>query len=436
MNYFDSISQEKLSQLIAETKNSLFLSLPFLHQEMAEAIKQLSNKNRPDGKKVDIQILIDFDAQTIRQGYGELEPVQELLNKSFNIKSMDNNRISFIISDEIGYYLFMESRSLIPADKSTINAVKLDSVSMVRLKHYFFPSTNQEELEDELSNAIIEESQQLENAEEIMDNEKAPAKEITREEFENVTDNITTNPPIHPDYERRVKIYANKFQYVEFRFQGQNFNSQTIKIPPKALPYRNEELRDKLITKLKVFEDIENTDTYKSFHEIEQEKREIAVRFLNTIKCRNSRNVIKIKDKQAFVDEVNNLSNKLDTIKKDMYKGMRDELKKAKTELQKTLKSFLIENPTDDMERMGKENYSLMAADLSESIIGKINFPEPSQMIKNFELQTYFSDITYEDLSDPELLNEFKEKGLINEEDENNLADFSKGIKYSQDQLE
>jgi hypothetical protein len=349
---------------------------------------------------------------------------------------MDDNRISFIISDEIGYYLFMESRSLIPADKSTINAVKLDSVSMVRLKHYFFPSTNQEELKDELSNAIIEESQQLENAEEIMDNEKAPAKEITREEFKNVTDDIKTNPPIHPDYERRVKIYANKFQYVEFRFQGQNFNSQTIKIPPKALPYRNEELRDKLITKLKVFEDIENTDTYKSFHEIEQEKREIAVRFLNTIKCRNSRNVIKIKDKQAFVDEVNNLSNKLDTIKKDMYKGMRDELKKAKTELQKTLKSFLIENPTDDMERMGKENYSLMAADLSESIIGKINFPEPSQMIKNFELQTYFSDITYEDLSDPELLNEFKEKGLINEEDENNLADFSKGIKYSESHSE
>ena len=96
MNYFESISQEKLSQLIAKTKESLFLSLPFLHQEMAEAIKQLSNKNRSDGKKIDIQILIDFDAQTIRQGYGELEPVRELINKNFNIKSMDDNRISLL----------------------------------------------------------------------------------------------------------------------------------------------------------------------------------------------------------------------------------------------------------------------------------------------------------------------------------------------------
>ena len=57
-------------------------------------------------------------------------------------------------------------------------------------------------------------------------------------------------------------------------------------------------------------------------------------------------------------------------------------------------------------------------------------------MIKNFELRKYFSDITYEDLSDPELLNEFKERGLIDEEDENNLADFSKGIKYSEGQFE
>ena len=436
MNYFESISQEKLSQLIAKTKESLFLSLPFLHQEMAEAIKQLSNKNRSDGKKIDIQILIDFDAQTIRQGYGELEPVRELINKNFNIKSMDDNRISFIISDELGYYLFMESRSLIPADKSTINAVKIDSVSIVRLKHYFFPSTNQEELKDELSDAIIEESQQLENAEQIMQKEKAPAKEITREKFENVTADIESNPPIRPDYERRVKIYANKFQYVEFRFIGQNFKSQTINIPPKAMPYRNKELRDKLITKLKVFKNIEDKDTYKPFREIEQKKKEIAEQYLNTIKCRNSRNVIKMKDKQAFVKAVNDLSSELHTVKKNMYKGMLEELKNAKAELQKTLKLFLIENPTDDMISIGKDNYSSMAENLSESIIGKINFPEPSQMIKNFKLQTYYSDITYEDLSDPELLNEFKEKGLIDEEDENNLADFSKGIKYSEGQSE
>ncbi len=39
-------------------------------------------------------------------------------------------------------------------------------------------------------------------------------------------------------------------------------------------------------------------------------------------------------------------------------------------------------------------------------------------------------------MSDPELLKEFKEKGLIDEEDENNLADFFKGIKDSEGQSE
>ena len=80
-----------------------------------------------------------------------------MIEGSFDVKSLKDNRISFIISDDIGYYLFIESRSLIPADKETINATKIDPVSIVRLKHYFFPDVKVLNIQDELADAIIEE---------------------------------------------------------------------------------------------------------------------------------------------------------------------------------------------------------------------------------------------------------------------------------------
>jgi len=38
------------------------------------------------------------------------------------------------------------------------------------------------------------------------------------------------------------------------------------------------------------------------------------------------------------------------------------------------------------------------------------------------------NDITYEDLSNEKLINELKSKGLIDDSDISNLADFGKGI--------
>jgi len=437
MNYFESISQEKLSQLIAKTDNSLFLSLPFLHREMTDAIKQLSNKKRPDGKKINIQILIDFDAQTIRQGYGELGPVRELINENFNIKSMDDNRISFIISDDIGYYLFMESRSLIPADKSTINAVKIDSVSIVRLKHYFFPSTKQEELKDELSDAIIEESQQLENAEQIMQKEKAPAKEITREKFENVTADIESNPPIRPDYERRVKIYATRFQYVELQLKGGGFKQHEIKLPDKLLPHSNEELKRRLQARLKLFDQLKKTDAYKHFKEIEKKKEDMAKRYLTQLKCRPNQRILRKEEKEYLQKEIEQLNTKLNEVIQELYGEMINDIKYVKEELKETLYDFMLNNPTREMINLGEENKELMARDRAARIIDSFKMPDPySQWLKNLRIEAYYSDITYEDLGREELLEELYEKGLIDEEDENNLADFSKGIKYSEGQSE
>ena len=149
MEYFKSFTHSNLSDLIKGTKKNLFLCLPSIHKELADAILSLSNLFRNAENEPSIHLLIDFDAQTFRQGYGDYKSVDNLIQHDIELKTLNDNRISFIISDDIGYYLFIESRSLIPADKVTINAIKIDPVSKVRLKKYFFGSAININIEDE-----------------------------------------------------------------------------------------------------------------------------------------------------------------------------------------------------------------------------------------------------------------------------------------------
>ncbi len=131
MKYFESLTQNDLANIIKSTKKELFVSMPLFHREIADAILSIHRANE---KKIGIHILVDFDAQTFRQGYGEFNSIELLIKEGVEIKTLKDNRISFIIVYDKGYYLFIESRSLIPADKETINAVRADPMSIVRLK--------------------------------------------------------------------------------------------------------------------------------------------------------------------------------------------------------------------------------------------------------------------------------------------------------------
>lgn len=436
MNYFQSFSQDSLNQMISNVQSCLYLSLPFLHDEMAENIRKLSLKNNAVIEKVDIHLLVDFDAQTIRQGYGSFEAVRQLLPLNIELKNLSDNRVSFIIADDIGYFLFIESRSLIPADKATINAVRIDPVTMTRLKLYFFPSIDEKEMQNELSNAIIEESKQLDHAEDIIQQDRSQAKEISEEDYQAVKTDLKNNPPIHPDYKRKVNIYATRFQYVEVRFKGKSFQQCWLTLPDNLLPYQDNGLRQKLQTKLKLFEGLKETQAYKEYLKIRDEEKRMLEKYTISLNCRPNQKILKKEDKENFKEEIVALNSQLKKIGKNLYGAMLNEIKNTEKELKSTLYNFWKNNPTEDMRNMGEENMDLMARDKADRAVKSIEFPEPQKRwIKNLKIEVYYSDITYEDLGNAELLKELKEKELIDQADETNLADFSKGIKYEEGQL-
>lgn len=424
MGYFEKITQDSLCKIIEATVHELYLCLPSIHAEITNSILKLKESK----DQVGINLIFDFDPQTIRQGYGEFNPISKLFG-NINIKELPDNRISFIISDSIGYFLFIESRSIVPANKQTLNAIKIDPISKIRIKHHFFSSDIHLDIQDEIANAIIEEGRIIEKAKDDFQkgNSLTPIA-ITAERYDYVKQNIELNPPLKPDFKRVVEYYSNKYQYVELNYHGQNIQYTAISIPPKILPYKNEEIKKKFKTKFKLFENIDESEFFKQFKEIEINKKEICESFLTPLRCRPNKSVLKKTEKNKFLKEVENLKDKLEKSKKNLYSAMLEEIKKSKQFLKENLYAFLMDNPTDDMKKMGVQNYKVIADNISSTLVDKLPLPDPIKIINNFNVKVIFSDLTYEDLKDNELIKELTEKKILEGDEIWPLADFGKGV--------
>jgi len=235
MDYIKSFTEEDLCNLIQDTKESLYICLPLLQPAVFKTINEMHSNH---AGKISIHIGIDFSPESFRQGYGEIKSYKNVVTNEFDIRHLKDNRISFIISDVIGYFLFFESRYFIPADKPTFNALSIDPISIIRLKQHFFQSYNSKsDYANEIANSFIEESERLKIiAVEFNNPLIIKPKEINAELCNSIVIDLEKNPPLKPDYQRIVDYYSNKLQYVRLEFNGANLKSKKIELPANALP--------------------------------------------------------------------------------------------------------------------------------------------------------------------------------------------------------
>lgn len=437
MEYFKSLTTKSLIEFIGETQKCLYVCLPSLHADLSKAIVNLNSVHNVIGNKVDIKVLIDFDAQTFRQGYGDFNEVEQFARTKFDIKSLTDNRISFIISDDKGYYLFVESRSLIPAEKSTINAVKIDAVSIVRLKRYFFGKSDEKDYENELANAIVAESKKLADSEELIPEMVAPVIDIAEEQLKLVKEDLRNNPPLNPNYKRIVDFYSGKFQYVRLKFIGANLQQRKIELPPDALPLMDASLKAKLETKLNLFDKDDTELQFESLQEFKAKLNTVREKYLKKVKSREE-SLLAIGEKTKFESELDALRNTIGQLKSDSIEVIASHMELLQESLERDLLEFLEANPKVlyrgfkepsifDEDKMLKSAQSKA----KRIVYGMVKWPEPEELVEKFDINVKYSDITYEDLRNKDYIVELKEIGLITEADEKKLADFSRGIALS-----
>ena len=228
-----------------------------------------------------------------------------------------------------------------------------------------------------------------------------------------------------------MEFYSNKFQYAELHFEGQNIKSIKVDIPPNILPYNSVELRNKLITKLKLFENIDDNQSYLLFEEIVRMKKSISKKYLTPLRCKKNHSILLKERKGDFNSEVNLLHEKVDSIRKEIYGTLVAEIDLSKEKLSKTLYDFLLSNPTDDMKFFGAPNHPRMAKSISDALVNNLKIPDIAVLLRNLKVEIQFSDITYEDLRNEELLNELKEKELINEADVHEITKFGSVVEVA-----
>ena len=106
-------------------------------QEVFEHVtKTFPELLHPNSNEISIKVLIDNSEESIRNGFGEVAGIEKLIKNKIEIFQSDGNLISFIISDDIGYFLFPQSKIFLEKAKGT-NAFKLDPVTIQLLVQNF-----------------------------------------------------------------------------------------------------------------------------------------------------------------------------------------------------------------------------------------------------------------------------------------------------------
>lgn len=421
MDYLKLITYNEITSLALDAKDELIISMPNLFDDLCETICECAKRVN------DVRVIVDNSEESYRNGYGEIKGIAKLKKNGITVYNLKGNLVSFIISDNKGYYLFPHSR-IFSAEKDLLyNAVRIDPLSIVILKSKFFNSIDQRqkyEIKEEImacGDEFLHELADMVENDEITEGIKI--NELKTSEIEAVNEQLLLNPPGNPDLKRQIQVYTTKVQFAEFIFDGANIISTEVKIPPGALPFKNAEIKKKLKTKMKIFD---NPDAALNMYDFAKFRREIdglRREYLIPISSRKGKSVIKRENKPVFMQEMDRLATMLKELNNELLLIIDFEIEKSKKTIEKELRDFYSSNIPDHLlSRKGKELEESIRRE-AEKTLNAIEFPFAGEMIKNMKLHSHFYDLTVEDFRDSELLMEFAKKGIIRERDYNNIKD-------------
>ncbi len=135
------IGFNELCDIIEKTRNKLIISLPNIDEALAYSIVDFKAKNRLN----DVKVITDNSEENFRNGFGEIKAIENLKENGIALYELQKNMVSFIISDNMGYYLFPQSKIFAGDENLLSNAVRINSLDLINIKNYFFPPKTEEE---------------------------------------------------------------------------------------------------------------------------------------------------------------------------------------------------------------------------------------------------------------------------------------------------
>jgi len=413
MKLIYTLSSQDIHNLIRTANKRIYISLPSIDEKLADSLVNLGVSNIT-------QLVIDNSEESIRNGFGEQSGIDRLMASNFAIHQSDGNMISFIIVDQNGFFIFPQSK-IFQDEPQGPNAYKLDPVTIQLLIQNYFKS----EISPYESGLLDPEAVETAN----MYFEKV-LQEIRQNGFDNITfpldktkyeeirQSLLANPPLSPDLQRQINTYTAKIQFVELKFKGGNLENRIAQLPKKAIPINSEELRNLLLTRIKMFHDISDHPEYKSFQSFKEKIDTLRLQYLIPITCRPGKNIVKMEDKIAFLEELKSLKTESKVVTSSLTSLLDIGQLNTKDLLRKELQAFFKINEPSEVKNFQTKDYKEKKInDIIDKIVASAKFSPIDQLIKRITLEEHFYDLTWNDFKDEELHHEFLEKGIMGKDE-------------------
>jgi hypothetical protein len=410
-----SFDYASLIELFQRAEQRVCLVVPGVFDEVAEALAKRKANGIPQ-----MQVLTDVSEDNVRNGFGSISAIETLRAAGVDVYECSDNLVSFVICDDIGYWLFPQSR-IFRFEKAGTNAVSIDPISQMRLLHQFFPdipsAPNKVGADD-----IVDVLKKL--SEQVFDDISRPPPDfgstvcvLNEGKLKDTKICLEKNPPLHPDLKRQINTYSAQVQFVELTFEGANIHAAKVKIPSEALPFFDEGLKNQLETRMRLFENLEADERFKSFLNIKEQIENIRREFLVPITSRE-KSILRIDKKGEFNKRIEVVVALIKEVNRNLPEFMESLMLDSKDRIQHELVDFLKRNPPENISAIGDERLKeRKIQDVSSRILALIRYPEPEKLLNNISIKKHFYDVPVEDFRDEDFLRELEEKGVMAEND-------------------
>ncbi|MBL0056264.1 MAG: hypothetical protein IPP31_08715 [Chitinophagaceae bacterium] len=330
---------------INAAESSIYVVLPGIEEELAELLICIQKE-----KAVLINVCIDNSEDAIRNGYGDAAGIEKLVQNHIVVKEAKGNRISFIIVDDSGYFIFPESR-IFTADPIGPNAYEIDAYNMLRLISYYFPpasSAEEERFSEYFDKSVDLHKKWLGNlSEELSNGSPHVTEDFDTERFKNIQMALKNDPPIEPDLQRKIKTYNARVQLAELRFGGGRIQNMLVEFPKKGLPIQDKQLKELLQSRIKLINNDDFLKENESIKTLQARVEKLRKDFLIPLTCREGKSILKKEQKTGFQKEVIEIDAKIQEVNQSLPGIVIKAMAETKQLVKSNLQSFFASYPTD-----------------------------------------------------------------------------------------
>jgi hypothetical protein len=417
MAFVQTLFWKTVVDLISTAKNITYVALPSIDEELSDLLVSLKRD-----RNVVIKVCVDNSEDAIRNGYGEAKGIDNLINNEIILKESKGNRVSFIIIDSKGFVLFPESR-IFSAHPTGPNAIELDAFTISRLIAYYFPPENifeKEQLQERFESSFEAQKTWLNKINSEIEDQKGRniTTDFREDAYAKTKEALTKIPPIEPDLQRRIKTYTAKVQFVELKFSGINLQARTINIPKDAIPINNAELKNLLLTKMKLFQNMGADKGFAVFGQLKKKVEVLREDYLKPITCREGKSLIQVEMKEAFKGRLQKIKQEIQDINKQLPDILETATLQTKDLIKAELLNFFRLNQPDEIKQYNDSTVrERKLIEFVDRIVYRIPFPKTKKLIEKISLNDYYYDLTFQDFSDDKLIQELQKKDIMKDED-------------------